>query len=354
VFSGASGELLFRFRTGESDDGFGYSVAGAGDVDGDGQADLLVGAPFARRGELRNAGAALVHAGSGGAVLHTVRGEAEGDSLGWSVTGTGDLDGDGRADFAVGVPYRRHRRLADCGAVLVVSGKTGKTLRELRGERACERFGWSLADVLDVNGDRAHDLLVGAEGDMRAQRVSGCARAFSGRSGVRIVELRGNARDGTVADEYQGTAVAAGGDFDGDGRRDLLVGAFRGRNDDGARSGCLFGFGAIDGRTLLVAGGRGEHDRFGHALAVVGDLDGDGADDVAAGAPQQLGARGYVRVVSGRTGEVLHELAGEVENGSFGASLAWLGDGQVAIGAPGAGSGGQVVVVRLEPKPAKK
>ena len=354
VFSGGSGELLFRFRTGTTDDGFGYSVAGAGDVDGDGQADLLVGAPFAARDALRNAGLAIVHAGRGGTVLHTLRGEAEGDSLGWSVAGAGDLDGDGRADLAVGVPYRRSRKLADCGVVLLVSGKTGKTLRELKGERACERFGWSLANALDLNGDRVDDLLVGAEGDMRGQRVSGCARAFSGKSGVRIVELRGNAREGAPADEYQGTAVGGGADLDGDGRRDLLVGAFRGRNPDGARSGSMFGFAGADGRALLTAGGRAEHDRFGHALAVVGDLDGDGADDVAAGAPQQTGGRGYVLVISGKTGDVLHELNGETEGSSFGAALAWLGDGLLAIGAPGAGAGGQVTIVRLEAKPAKK
>lgn len=349
VFSGKSGELLFRFRTGDAGDAFGYSVAGAGDVNGDAQADLLVGAPLALNGKLRNAGAAFVYSGRDGKVLHELHGDAEGDSLGWSVLGTGDLDDDGRGDFAIGVPYRRLQKLADCGIVLLISGKTGKTIRELRGERASERFGWSLANALDLNGDRVPELLVGVEGDVREQRASGCARAFSGRSGTRIWELRG-----AGGDDYQGTAVGGGGDLDGDGRNDLLIGAFGGKNDAGLRSGSVLAFTGTDGRKLLTIGGRAEHDRFGHAIAPVGDLDADGCADVAIGAPQQLGGSGYVLVCSGKSGDVLHTFRGEADGDSYGAALAWLGDGTLAIGAPGAGGRGRVVTVRLDRRAPKR
>ena len=108
-----------QFDGSAADDRLGYSVSGAGDVDGDGFADLIVGAYFADPGGLPYAGSAYVYSGLTGALLHQFDGSAADDYLGNSVSGAGDVDGDGFADLIVGTYGADPGGLASAGSAYV-------------------------------------------------------------------------------------------------------------------------------------------------------------------------------------------------------------------------------------------
>ena len=156
VFSGANGTVLYRVDGGEAaNDGFGASVRDVGDVNGDGAPDFVVGAT----GDDSNgvdSGNARVFSGVDGSVLYNFDGDSEGDGFGGSVSGVGDVNGDGVPDIAVGA------RLADIGYVRVFSGVDGSVLYNFEGDSEGDGFGDSVSGVGDVNGDGVPDFIVGA------------------------------------------------------------------------------------------------------------------------------------------------------------------------------------------------
>jgi hypothetical protein len=213
----------------------GSAVAGPGDLDGDGLNDLVVGA----RGE-DSGGGAFVFLGpvrgtrSIGDAEGCLRGEAPYDYAGWSLTGPGDLDGDGYAELAVGA-YGRDDRLSAVGAVYLVHGRGAEAWQSLSslsqanasygGSIAREQAGWSLAGPGDVDGDGQRDLLVGAPGGDLGADGSGTVYLLleldTGAHDLRDAALRLRGGAGTSA----GAALAPTGDHDGDGLNDLLLGA---------------------------------------------------------------------------------------------------------------------------------
>ena len=218
VLSGATGALI-RAHAGESTyDFFGSAVASAGDVDGDGVGDLVVGASwsdFAGSG----AGSAYVYSGATGAQLLVLRGLAPGDAFGAAVAGAGDVDGDGRADVAVGAPGADASG-ASSGSATIFSGADGSVLRVANGAAMGDGFGGALA-ALDADQDGVPDLAVGAYASDEGGTSAGSVRVLSGTDGSILATLLGD----TPEDRF-GAAVAAAGDVDGDGREDLLVGAY--------------------------------------------------------------------------------------------------------------------------------
>ncbi|MEZ5192677.1 MAG: integrin alpha [Nocardioides sp.] len=129
VFEGRSGRVRFRY-VGQPGDQAGFAVADAGDVNRDGRADVLVGAPGVGAGHVD-----LV-SGRTGRLLRRFAGEDDGDFFGAAVAGVGDVDRDGRPDVLVGAP--RH---GDSGRAYLLSGRTGATLLTLDGEAAGDAFG---------------------------------------------------------------------------------------------------------------------------------------------------------------------------------------------------------------------
>jgi hypothetical protein len=205
-------------------DRFGHAVAAAGDVDGDGVPDILVGAPSSPLGGVVSAppntwysGAAFLISGANGSVLRLFVG-GPGENLGHAVAGIGDVDGDGVPDIALGAP-RAAGGGTDSGSLIVYSGATGMPLWTANGVQSGDLFGHAVANAGDVDGDGVADVLVGAPASDIGANNTGSATLLSGRDGTRLGVLHGSA-----ASDLRGRSVARLGDLDGDGFPEVLVG----------------------------------------------------------------------------------------------------------------------------------
>lgn len=297
-------------------DVFGFSVAAA-DVNGDGFADIAVGAP--RDGTSgAEAGAAYIYFGApDNGFDDTPDGElvgaAAGDMFGVSLAARGDVDEDGFADVVVGAP-RNDAAGVNAGAAYLFLGGAGSSFDstpdgELLGLAAGDELGLPVAVVGDVNGDRFEDIVVGARRDSAVSKYAGAAYVYFGGSsfdGVADGVLRGAA-----AFDQLGTSVSGAGDVNGDGFADVVVG---GPLNDAAASAAgaayiyLGGPGATFDTTAdsTVVGARAR-DVFGSAVAGAGDTNGDGYGDVVVGAPWNDAAgrsAGAVYLFPGATGGV--------------------------------------------------
>jgi hypothetical protein len=136
------------------------------------------------------------------------------------VAGAGDTDADGHADILVGMPSYSSNR----GRVVVYSGRDGGVLDVLDGYGAGDRFGWCVDGLGDVNKNGSSDYLVSAYDAVPVSGQVGAVYVFDGYSGKRLRTYKGEARGGVNGDEY-GFAAASAGDIDGDGLSDVIVGA---------------------------------------------------------------------------------------------------------------------------------
>ncbi len=281
----------WTFESNQKEAHLGYSVAGGGDVNGDGFDDVLVGARW-YSDTLSNEGAAYLFLGSPTGLGNTPDWTAVGGQInaafGTAVAFGGDINGDGYDDILVGAPYY-DGILADEGAVFLFwgdsAGPDNTAVQTITGGQANSLFGAALT-AADFDHDNRSDVVVGApcasgvtdsEGAAflypgRTQGLGNTAvwSAFSGQTGARL-----------------GTAVATG-DFNGDGQTDLLVGA-PDYSHDQSLEGRVFLYlgnaGAIDTTASWIGEGNKAETSFGWSVAS-GDMDGDGFDDAAVGAPQ--------------------------------------------------------------------
>jgi hypothetical protein len=327
--------------TGEyASDYAGYAVSGAGDVNGDGFDDLVVGAYGYRGGT----GKAYVVYGSadprGTRSLSTadvqITGVLTGDGTAYAVAGGGDLDGDGYDDIAIGA-YTDDYPGMTAGAVYVFRG--GSTLATglittadtvLLGEQYNDQAGYSLAFAGDVNADGYDDLLVGAPSADEVASAAGKAYLFYGPLDDGAVDLYFADATflGETTNDLFGKSVAGAGDVNGDGYDDVIVGV---DYDDGAATDA--GAGAVwygpvprarhylsDADALLL--GEVASDHAGRTVAGAGDVNGDGYADVLVGAPDhdQGGA------ASGSAYLVFGPLASGTSLGLSAADAEYFGD----------------------------
>jgi hypothetical protein len=281
-------------------DDAGDRVANAGDVNRDGREDIIVGAYTADPGGRENAGAAYlvrssdartVKLGSGAPGIVEIRGGRKGDNVGHMVQGIGDVNGDGRPDQAVGsytVTARGHKR---AGSIWVVLSTGGRKTIDVRKPAAgivridgSERFAEldPAASAGDFNGDGIADVVVGE---------TDAAYVVFGRRDFHAIDL-GAPGDAAVKiypedQEGLGARVAGVGDVNGDGLDDVAVGYF---------GGAVVVFGRRDASQPIAAGRKGfggyeiggaDTDApasFGDALAGAGDVNGDGRADIAVSA----------------------------------------------------------------------
>ena len=406
----------------------GHSVAAIPDMNGDGVAELAIGAPGASTEEDGVTGAVYVvfggHPMSGAVALADVtrpgsgtgfriRGAYAGDSTGWSLAAAGDLNGDGRGDIAVGAPrfdpgggrefnatgavYAVFGRATDTPVALADIGKARSSLGVRYASAVSGSAGWTVAGPGDVDGDGVPDLATGSPdmlGDRNRPAAGGVLVLFGrtdvGTVGIDLLGKGGYSIVGSAPDERLGSSVAAAGDVNGDGRGDLLVGAPWASPDGRHRAGTAYvlfarrGGDRLDLARLTPAAGYridGATGGFcglqptcgeeaGTSVASAGDANGDGRPDALVGAPfasaRGLPASGAAYLVYGQVGEPRIDLIGVGAagadphgtrlDGAFardeaGETLAVLpGDTpRVVVGAPSAGSHSGVAYVAPMP-----
>jgi hypothetical protein len=265
VYSGATGRTIARLHGPHRGDAFGAAVSGAGDVNGDGVPDLLVGAP----GNGANAGHAYVISGRTLRVICTLSARRAGDEFGDGVASTDDLNGDGVPDLIVGASGANPGH----GAAYVYSGRTCKLLFRIRGERGNVAFGqFFVAGVGDVNGDGVPDVYVGDYASNNAGPAGGFAAVYSGVDGSLLHAWRGAAGQGL------GPGRSAG-DVNGDGRPDIIVGNYT--SSDGApAAGKVQIFSGATGKRLRTITSTTPNENLGFDAVGIGDTNGNGTPDL--------------------------------------------------------------------------
>ncbi|HET7854956.1 MAG TPA: integrin alpha [Gaiellaceae bacterium] len=388
---------LIRIDGAAAGDNAGVSVAGAGDVNGDERADVLIGAHFADNNGREDSGSAYVVFGRAtpgtvdlsklGQSGFRIDGAAAGDFAGWSVAGAGDVNGDGRADVLVGARGADNNARPGSGAAYLVFGKgepgpvdlaaLGHTGFRIDGAAAGDEAGGSVAGTNDLNGDGRREVLVGARfAGNNAREFSGSTYVVFGREtsgNVDLAELgqMGFRIDGASASDHAGYSVADAGDLNDDGRADVVVGArYAGNNRREGAGSAYVVFGkagpeAVDLAELGQAGfridGAAPFDLAGGSVAGPGDVNGDGREDVLIGA---RGADNNARTGSGSAyvvfgkvtpqtvdlrslGQAGFRIDGAGTGDRAGYSVAgagdWNGDGrgEVLVGAHFAGTNGR-------------
>jgi hypothetical protein len=356
IVAGGPEDAAAQLEANQANAGFGFSVAGAGDVNGDGYGDVIVGAWLYDAGE-SNEGAAFVFHGSstgmadgnpGTAPTQIESNQASG-VLGWRVAGAGDVNGDGLADVILGAPL-----LGSGGTALVFHGRligiadgnpsTAQTV--LTGVSGAS-FGWDVAGAGDVNGDGYADVIVGADTYTNGQSFEGAAFVFHGdAAGIANGTAAGAATqlESNQTSANLGYSVAGAGDVNGDGFADVIVGA-RGYDSGATDDGIALVFhggaaGVADGDPAAAATyleGDAEGIGFGGDVGGAGDVNGDGYADVIVGASgydengTDEGAAfvfhgGPSGVADANAGAAATALIGDDDFGQLGASVAGAGD----------------------------
>jgi len=308
----------------DAEDLSGHSVSGAGDVNGDGYDDLIVGAYAAAD----TAGESYVVFGSGagfaasldlaslnGSNGFALNGIVSEDNSGYSVSGAGDVNGDGYDDLIVGayaaagtagesyVVFGSGAGFAASLDLAGLDGSNGFTLNGIDGGGDTGGgSGWSVSDAGDVNGDGYDDLIIGAfyaspDGKLAAGEsyvVFGSGAGFA--AGLDLASLDGSngfTLNGIDEFDQSGHSVSGAGDVNGDGYDDLIIGAYVAA-DTAGESYVVFGSGAGFGTSLDLAGLDGSNgftlngvdaeDFSGYSVSGAGDVNGDGYDDLIIGA----------------------------------------------------------------------
>ncbi len=284
-------QMLMKSVGEQSGSYFGVTVS-AGDLNGDGYPDVVVGAPYYYEGASYQLYGA-VYVFWGGPQMDSlydlkIVGQQLYAGFGISVSASGDLNGDGFDDLVVGAPYYDYNQMGDIGAIFIFwGGSEIDTLRPLLmiGEGRNNWFGSSVAILSDMNGDGFDELGVGADRYSSGQDTTiGAGYIFFGGSPFdtsRQVKISGEQPGDRLA-----TSVGSAGDVNGDGYNDAIFGAFYADNDsiiDAGAAYVLFGGSTMDSVPDLILRGEEENERFGFTVSG-GDFNNDGYSDAVVGA----------------------------------------------------------------------
>ncbi|MFT7619265.1 MAG: hypothetical protein ACI97A_002915 [Planctomycetota bacterium] len=335
VYSGLTGALIYS-RAGLSGDQYGLSVSDAGDVNADGFDDFIVGAPFDDTNGPA-AGAAYLYSGATGNLLYAIGG-LTGDNFGTSVSGAGDVNADGFDDFIIGSP-RNGAGGTDSGSIYVYSGINGAFLFTKFGF-AGDQLGRAVSAAGDVDADGYDDVIVGSPFNDFGGTDAGAAYIFSGLTSSILFS-----KAGTLGSNF-GWSVDGTGDVNRDGFDDVIVGSPV-TGTAGPNSGASFVYSGIDASQLYSNIGN-SGDLFGWSVAGAGDVNGDGFADFIVGAPLNDGAAnngGAIAIYSGIDGALLSTAAGAGAGNNLGYSVDGAGIinfdqfNDVIVGSPGVSTG---------------
>ena len=291
--SGLSATAAWTAESDQANAFFGHSVSSAGDVNGDGYADVIVGAVNYDNGQ-NDEGRAYVYHGSASGLGAAVAWIAESDqasaNFGSSVAGAGDVNGDGYADVIVGVLNYDNGQSNEGRACVYhgsVSGLSAAAAWTAESDQANSSYGWRVAGAGDVNGDGYADVIVGANSFDNGQTDEGRAYAYHGSaSGLSATAAWTAESDQTSA--ALGNSVSSAGDVNGDGYADVIVGApnlDNGQTDEGRAYVYHGSASGLSATAAWTAESDQANAQFGSSVASVGDVNGDGFADVIAGAP---------------------------------------------------------------------
>ncbi|MFN0207130.1 MAG: FG-GAP repeat protein [Planctomycetota bacterium] len=324
-------------------DRLGYSIITLDDLDGDGKKDILVGAPN-RNPIYPQPGHAYVVSAANGNILRTHTGINYADRYGRALGHLGDLNNDGIPEYTVGATWGElpdPQALDVPGTVTIFDGRTGNVIETLAGNAEGECFGGGFARLNDVDGDGTQDFVVASRfgnllnGDPAT--AHGEIRILSGKTLTYL-----STTTGTLAGDYLGgepMGTAAVGDQNGDGIIDIAAGAWAASGN--AKRGDVAIISGADGAVLHWLHGDKAGDQFGWAVGSLPDMDGNGRPEIVVGAPYAgLRHTGEVSVISAQTGNKLYTFKGTVRNAGFGFSFATMpGDNNglgdlIVVGSP--------------------
>ena len=290
----------------------GYSVSGAGDVDGDGYDDILIGAYYYDDGSYFIGKVYLIFGNASGGTMDidlsnadaSFIGKDANEYVGFSVSGVGDVNGDGYGDILFGSPHNSDGGTS-AGHTHLILGKASGWARDIDisnadasfiGENAGDWSGTSVSGAGDVNGDGYDDFLIGAPENDDGGAVAGQTYLIFGKSsGWEMDTYLSNANAsfwGTAIMDYSGYSVSGAGDVNGDGYDDILIGAMLTSHGWQETGMTYLIFGKSSGWAMdttlnsATASFYGEsiEDRSGGSVSGAGDVNGDGYDDILIGA----------------------------------------------------------------------
>ncbi|MBA5249546.1 MAG: hypothetical protein FE834_08505, partial [Gammaproteobacteria bacterium] len=305
-----------------ANDKSGYSVSSAGDINGDGLDDLIIGAYGANGGKGKSyvvfgktnstaVNLSVIASGTGGFVIN---GETVNDKSGYSVSSAGDVNGDGLDDLIIGAYGANESK----GRSYVVFGKTNGTVTNLsditgstggfiiNGETTGDFSGYSVSSAGDINGDGLDDLIIGTWGADTTTRINaGKSYVIFGKTNSAAINLSdiasasdtgGFVINGEMENDSSGRSVSSAGDVNGDGLDDLIVGAYGADPSNKSNAGKSYVvFGKISSTAIsldaiangtggFVINGENAQDLSGKSVSSAGDVNGDGLDDLIVGA----------------------------------------------------------------------
>ncbi|MEO7356988.1 MAG: FG-GAP-like repeat-containing protein, partial [Ignavibacteria bacterium] len=300
-----TGEATFNY--------FGTSVSAAGDVNGDGYSDVIAGAT----GYNGSIGRAYLYKYEFEHLPMT--GEATNNYFGYSVSGAGDVNGDGYSDVIIGA-YKYNN---DIGRAYIFYGGTSmNNIADvtMTGETTNSNFGVSVSGAGDVNGDGYSDVIVGA------WQYNGTGRAYIFYGGSSMNNTADVTMTGETTHRYFGNSVSAAGDVNGDGYSDVIIGAWF-YDDYRGRAYIFYGGASMNNAADVVMTGETISGQFGVSVSEAGDVNGDGYSDVIVGAYLNNAGRAFIfygGAGMNNTADVI--MSGEATDDRFGVSVSAAGD----------------------------
>ncbi len=335
----------------------GYSVFTAGDVNGDGYADVIVGAPTRLDGSFAPVGEADVYLGGASGLatspVWTKLGAVSGERYGFAVSTAGDIDGDGFADIIVGIPWVGN----DQGQIKVYFGSAAGPLSSpctRTSGQLGSHFGAAVCTAGDVDGDGYSEIIVGEYNrDLSNPSYTGAGAVWVYTGGQRLPSESPGwiASDGTDTDN--GHAASTAGDVNGDGYSDVIVGAPNYSNFMSGHGRARVYLGTAYGLSTSPSWSNSQSgtSSYGASVSLAGDVNGDGYTDVLVGDPDFDAGLGYEGKVfefdggpSGLSSTPSWSKVGDAQYSDFGYAVSDAGDvdgdgyGDVLIGAFGVGS----------------